>query len=745
MALYDKGAGSTENLRDEELVDKYAGLGWKLLRLHRQTKRPVGNEWQLKPGLSRDGAMAAIRRDQPIGLQVGEVSGWIAVVDCDTPEAMRLAAHFLPATLAAGKGGARSHYFYRASGLGYAPFDDLDQTRIIDLKASSNGRGHHVVVAPSRHPVKGPYEWLPAFDPGAIADVEARQLRRAVGHLAAAALIARHLPERGRHRYSLALAGYLLRNGLTEQQTTKILQAAWTCRGAPLEGVEAVARNVADTAAKIAHNEPAIGGRTLRDMVPGMPERLARFLGWRRVVDEEGDEISNRLLSGQVDLGRAMVAGIPPPAELEADLLLEGKIHHVFGPSESGKTIIGLWLIKQRIEARQYVIVFDAENGPRTIAERLNQMGADPSLVTEYLVYLPFPDLTVGQRGRQDFYDLLDEVKPVLIVFDSWASFLASAGYSENENSEIEAWDNAITKKAKQRGIASVILDHIPHDADRSRGGARKKEVADVQWRVRKTQKFDRDCVGEVLLLRHKDRSGWLGPSVTFSVGGRFGELICRRSAGTVEDPDSGTGLTPKEQTVLDTLVEEFPEGARMNEWQRATHAREVGRRTHYRAMEKLVSEEVPTSNRVALVDGTYVPPDTTDRPKNDGTSQNPVSKADSTRCHEVPNKCHGTDGTLTDEEVPPVSPPYKGGPVAPPVGTSPQDGVSTDYSDYRRDSVSDLFSNPPPWFTKQLAVYRENPRRHFEALCSLVAAAVHGDPLRAGEVSREVRKEVGR
>jgi hypothetical protein len=746
LTLYDKDPESAE----QRLISGYVDLGWKLLRLHRETKRPVGNEWQLKPGLSRDGAMAAIRREQPIGVQVGEVSGWIAVVDCDTPEAVRLAPHFLPATLAAGKGGARSHYFYRASGLGYAPFDDLDQTRIIDLKASSNGRGHHVVVAPSRHPTKGPYEWLPAFDPGAIADVEARQLRRAVGQLAAAALIGRHLREKGRHRYSLALAGYLLRGGLSAGEATKILQGAWTCRGAPQEGVDAVARNVADTAAKIARDEPAIGGRTLRELVPGMPERLARFLGWRRVVEDEGSEANhptNRLLSGRMDLGRVMAQGIAPPDELEPDILLEGKIHHVFGPSEAGKTIVALWMVKRRVEARQHVVVFDAENGPRTIAERLGQMGVDASLVSECLVYLPFPDLTVGKRGRQEFYELLDEIRPVLIVFDSWASFLASAGYSENENSEIEAWDTAITKPTKQRGIASVILDHVPHDLDRSRGGARKKEVADVQWRVRKTQNFDRDSVGEVLLVRHKDRSGWLPPSVTFSVGGRFGDLICQRSAGTVEDPDARTGLTTKEQTVLTTLIEEFLGGARMNEWQEATHARDVGRTTHFRTVKKLVSEEVPPSHRVVLVDGTYFPPVGTEPPKNDGTSKNRGNKPDSPRSHEVPNRYHGTNGTSADGSVPSGSPPLKGGPVEPPRGTPPAKlgDVSGDYSEYRRESVSDLFSNPPAWFTKQLAVYRENPRRHFEALCSLVAAAVHGDPLRAGEVSREVRKEVGR
>jgi AAA domain len=366
--------------------------------------------------------------------------------------------------------------------------------------------------------------------------------------------------------------------------------------------------------------------------------------------DDGADREANPLLAGRVDMGRAISQGIDPPPELEPDVLLEGKIHHLFGPSESGKTIIGLWLVKRRVEARQYVIVFDAENGPRTIAERLKQMGADPGLVGEYLIYLPFPDLTLGERRRQDFYDLLDAIKPVMILFDSWASFLSAAGLSENENAEIEHWDNALTKKAKQRGIASVILDHVPHDADRSRGGARKKEVADVQWRVKKTLDFNRDSVGEVLLINHKDREGWLPPTATFSVGGRFGKLICERSAGTVEDPYEVGGLTGAERTVLDTLKEEFPlTGARMAEWQRATHARDVSRASHYRAVKKLVSLEVSRSHRVRLVNETYFPPDDTEPPQNDDTSKTRTDKPDSPRSHEVSNRSHETNETSAD------------------------------------------------------------------------------------------------
>jgi Bifunctional DNA primase/polymerase, N-terminal/AAA domain len=657
----------------EELIGQYLEERWKLLRLHREKKRPIGEEWQKKPGLSLEEAIAAINAGYSIGAQVGAVSGGLGCVDNDTPETERLAPFFLPDTLKAGKGGQPSHYAYYSEGLGYEAFDDLDQTRLIDLKASNNGRGHHFVVAPSVHAVKGPYEWMGGFDPEAIAHVDRGALIEAVRHLAAAALIARHLPDKGRHRYSLALSGYLLRNGISLEMAKKILRGAWWCKKAPRDGMEAVIRNVEDTAEKLKRGEPAIGGRTLEELVPGMPRRLAKFFGWESSTDDEGQE-TNSLLAGRVDLGKAISQGIDPPEELEPDILLKTKIHHLFGPSESGKTILAVWMAKKRIEAREYVIVFDAENGPRTISERLKQMGADPKLVSEYLVYLPFPDLTLGERGRQNFYGLLDQIEPTLIIFDSWASFLSSAGYSENENSEIEHWDNAVTKKAKDRGVASAILDHTPHDLDRSRGGARKKEVADVQWQVKKTQDFDRDSVGEVLLIQHKDREGWLPPTVKFSVGGRFGELVCERSAGTVEEPTAG-GLKPSERKVLDTLRDEFAlTGARQAEWQRATHARGVSRMTHYRAVKRLVSAEVPQAHRVRRVDDTYFPPDDTDPPEGYDTSKSRIDTPSPPRYHEVSDKYHDTGDTSAEEEVSPVSPPYKGETVIPTADTGPTD-----------------------------------------------------------------------
>ena len=57
------------------------------------------------------------------------------------------------------------------------------------------------------------------------------------------------------------------------------------------------------------------------------------------------------------------------------------------------------------------------------------------------------------------------------------------------------------------------------------------------------------------------------------------------------------------------------------------------------------------------------------------------------------------------------------------------------------RETVADLFANPPGWLPKQLEVYRKDPARHLKPLCATVAAEVLGDGLRGDEVREEVER----
>jgi putative DNA primase/helicase len=293
--------------RDTALLGYYANEGIKLVRLDGRTRKPIDHEWQFKT-IPLEDIETHVRRGGGVGWQCGEASGWISAVDCDWPEARQLAPKFLPETLRSAKGHEEpSHYIYRAPGLGYKKFSELNGPgEIISLKASNNGAGHQIVVAPTMHPDKGLYHFVRGYNPAAVAEVEKQELRKRVGMLAAAALIARHLPSSrdegggGRHDLALALAGYMLRNGETAGDVEKILVAAWECRRAPRQGVEDVRRSVRDTVARLARNDPATGGRRLGELVPKLPEKIADFLGWERT-----DMREQRRHYMRTDLGNA--------------------------------------------------------------------------------------------------------------------------------------------------------------------------------------------------------------------------------------------------------------------------------------------------------------------------------------------------------------------------------------------------------------------------------------------------------
>ncbi len=283
---HDAHEGTREIQPDSPLPEHYANEGIKLVRLDRRTRKPIDKEWP-QTTIPPEEIKKHVRRGGGLGWQCGEVSGWISAVDLDWPEAMRLAPRFIPETLQAAKGGeAPSHSFYRSPGLGFHKFRGLDGSEIISLKASNNGQGHQVAVAPTVHPAKGPYHFIGGYNPATVASVDADELRKRVGMLAVASLVARHLPPTkaegggGRHDLALALAGYMLRNGETVADITQMLVAAWEYRKAPSEALKDVHLIVRDTAATLARDERATGGRRLGELIWRMPERIADFLDW---------------------------------------------------------------------------------------------------------------------------------------------------------------------------------------------------------------------------------------------------------------------------------------------------------------------------------------------------------------------------------------------------------------------------------------------------------------------------------
>lgn len=403
--------------------------------------------------------------------------------------------------------------------------------------------------------------------------------------------------------------------------------------------------------------------------------------------------------SGRVLLGRGMEDGIEPPEEQEPDVLLRGKVHSIYAAPGTGKTFLSLWLVARAIERGERTLFLDSENGPRIVSERLADLGVNPTKVDEHLFYYPYPSLTLAADDRRRYEALLDRVQPDLVVFDSWLNSLAASGLDENSSNDVAQWATGYMRRARERGITVVVLDHVPHEGDHSRGSTRKKDEVDVMWRLRRCQPFDRGSVGEIALHREKDREGWLPPSVLFSVGGSPGGFVFARSSGTIEERRQPSDLLRTERAALDALRECGVEGASDSQWRQAAEKEPhgVSRATYYRAKKVLLDRE-----RVVAEGGVFRfeggPPGPENAPTGRARPDDGVSRASETsttgsslmRSHGDGNAGNGvpteeTDvsvkrshGGLTgemrpdDPQVSQVSPPLKGETVRPGHETPP-------------------------------------------------------------------------
>ena len=243
-----------------------------------ESKQPVMKGWQ-KRGLKLDEVPHVFQDGGNLGLLNGEPSGWLVTVDIDVPEGLKIAEKFLTATLAGGRSGTRrAHRFYVSPGAKTRKWTDDDGAVLLELRST----GCQTLIEPSVHPSGHPYLW-DRDGTAEPAEIAAEDLERHCTELATAVAIARRVPESGRHDWAMALAGYLLRPGrLDEESTLDILVAAWHAAGADTaEAVRDLEGIVKDTAQKIVAGEAVVGGPTLEQTSPGLPKVLSRWWGWR--------------------------------------------------------------------------------------------------------------------------------------------------------------------------------------------------------------------------------------------------------------------------------------------------------------------------------------------------------------------------------------------------------------------------------------------------------------------------------
>jgi hypothetical protein len=372
--------------------------------------------------------------------------------------------------------------------------------------------------------------------------------------------------------------------------------------------------------------EKALGNISETYTPPGQRPHLAVGDKASRPGDEDEDPRVLMPRFERIDLGEPIESGMEPPEMLVPDVLYAGSVHAIYSAGGTGKTFFALWLIKQVIDQDKPVILLDQENSVRIISERLRSLGVTGEQARRNLHYYPFPSMPLSDDASAEFEALLDETKPALVVFDSWINFLASAGLEENSSVDIALWADAYPQRARMRGIACLLLDHIPKEGNTARGSGRKLDYVDVMFELTKPQHFDRETVGRIDLRLKKDREGWMPWGVAFTVGGKDGGLVFGRRAfdGSLLAPDS---LLPSDRTTLDALKSFGSSGARDKEWREEAMKRGPKRTTYYRSRGTLLEQGL-----VEEVMGKYF-------------YKSPANQ----ESHLVPEESHGTSGTTAN------------------------------------------------------------------------------------------------
>ena len=202
--------------------------------------------------------------------------------------------------------------------------------------------------------------------------------------------------------------------------------------------------------------------------------------------------------------------GERPPIKLALEGLgYHGRRHGWSGPPESAKTTVAYIVLLEEARRAQRVMVVDFEMGPYDARDRFRDLGAtDDDL--EHLLFVE-PDTPAGERTVGE---LVDRWQPTIVLFDSAAGAFDIQGLDDNRRQDTERLARAMVDPLRDRGIASITLDHVTKNPDgRGKyaiGSERKLGGTDVSLGFETKVPFSRGKTGVITVTVHKDRFGHL-------------------------------------------------------------------------------------------------------------------------------------------------------------------------------------------------------------------------------------------
>ena len=194
-----------------------------------------------------------------------------------------------------------------------------------------------------------------------------------------------------------------------------------------------------------------------------------------------------------------------------ANLLYAGKVHSIYGESESGKSWIVQHAAAQEINAEHGVIYIDFESEPHDITHRLLLLGAEKEKVRQHLTYIR-PE--AAPHPADPAWASLLAATASLVIIDGVTEALTMWGGASKENDDITTFMRHFPRAiARATKAAVVLVDHVAKDREtRGRfaiGGQAKLAAIDgAAYLAEPLDGIAPGKIGRLTLRVTKDRPG---------------------------------------------------------------------------------------------------------------------------------------------------------------------------------------------------------------------------------------------
>jgi hypothetical protein len=197
-----------------------------------------------------------------------------------------------------------------------------------------------------------------------------------------------------------------------------------------------------------------------------------------------------------------------------SNLLYQGKVHSLYGESESGKSWIAQIAVAEQLRAFKKVIYIDFESDAPDIVDRLKSLKVSQAEILQNFRYIK-PD------AETDFRDpywnaILEPSSATLIIIDGVTEALSLWSKESKDNDAITNWMRRFPRRiAFESGAAVVLIDHVTKNAEtRGRfaiGGQAKLATIDgAAYLVEPLEVLAPGKVGTLTLRVTKDRPGFV-------------------------------------------------------------------------------------------------------------------------------------------------------------------------------------------------------------------------------------------